>query len=242
VTVELKSPEFARIRLALGTSTHFRDLPAASLDALASIARLQRYAEGGPIHPRGAAANRFWIVIAGALRVSWMVSERAGPAIIGIIGEGSFYSVGAFVENATMSTEARAERDTVTAVIDGQELRALQDRDRNIALLVPKLMLSRFQAAASMYADVLSLPMPQRLARRLIAQAMSSGRVSAAQEMELRVSQTDLAALLGAGRSKVNAELRRLEQLGIVRLGYRRLVVSDFERLCAIAGPHVVPL
>ncbi|MDB5872655.1 MAG: Crp-like helix-turn-helix domain, partial [Ramlibacter sp.] len=61
-------------------------------------------------------------------------------------------------------------------------------------------------------------------------------------EFELPVSQTALAQMLAASRSKVNAELRKLERDGIVRLGYRRLFILDFNRMAEVAGPNVLAL
>ncbi|HSH91582.1 MAG TPA: Crp/Fnr family transcriptional regulator [Ramlibacter sp.] len=233
-----RSAEFARIRMAFGTSPHFRELPPASLDRLAAISRLQRYDEGGSLHAPGVEASRFWFVLAGALRVSWS-TVLPGGVPIGVIVEGSFYSPGAFVEGATMQTEAVAERGTVTAVIQGRDLRTLLSEDPDVALLAPRLLLNRFQGAMSSISDLLSAPLPQRLARRIMAYAISSGRIGDTQELELRVAQTDLAAMLGASRSRVNTQLRNFERQGILRLGYRRLFVLDFDRLCKIAGPQV---
>jgi len=93
----------------------------------------------------------------------------------------------------------------------------------------------------SLYADVVSAPLPQRLARRLLAQAGTADPMMRV-EVELRLSQSGLAQMLGASRSKVNAELRRLEQEGLLRLGYRRLYLLDVQRLCALAGPGVMLL
>jgi hypothetical protein len=42
--------------------------------------------------------------------------------------------------------------------------------------------------------------------------------------------------MLGASRSRVNAELRRLESSGAIRLGYRKIVVKDTARLLKAAG------
>jgi DNA-binding Lrp family transcriptional regulator len=53
------------------------------------------------------------------------------------------------------------------------------------------------------------------------------------------MSQADLARMLGASRSKLNTELRRLEEANILRLGYRRMYLRDCERLGMIAGTGV---
>lgn len=234
-------PEYARIRIGFASSTYFRHLPAPSLDRLASIATLQRCKSGGLLHEAGATARKFWLVLTGGLRVGWS-APGGKTTTVAIIGVGSFYSAGAFVEGALMQAECRAERDTTCAVIDGGSLRALEESDADIRALLPRLMLGRLHAVMSLYADVIAAPLPVRLARRLMSQAMTSCRRSADADVEVRTSQTDLAQMLGASRSKVNQELRNLERAGIVRLGYRRLYVQDLAALCDLAGPRVLPL
>ena len=56
---------------------------------------------------------------------------------------------------------------------------------------------------------------------------------------EVRVTQSDLGRMLGASRSKVNAELKRLEQGGMLKLSYRSITLLDTRRLQELAGPDV---
>ncbi|MDB5874986.1 MAG: Crp/Fnr family transcriptional regulator, partial [Ramlibacter sp.] len=213
-------PEFARIRVGFGASAYFGGLPAPSLDRLASIATLERFDNGGLVHPAGTPAEKLSLVLAGGLSVSW-ATDHHPPVTIAMIGEGGFYNIGAFVEGVAFETEARAERNTVLASIDGAALRALMHADTSINELVPRLIVGRVQTVMSLYVDVVSAPLRRRLARRLLSQAMASGKRCGRTEFELPVSQTALAQMLAASRSKVNAELRKLERDGIVRLGYR---------------------
>ena len=41
----------------------------------------------------------------------------------------------------------------------------------------------------------------------------------------LRVSQYDIACMVGSSRQYVNLQLRRLQEMGVVRLGYRSVVM-----------------
>jgi CRP/FNR family transcriptional regulator, cyclic AMP receptor protein len=241
VTAIAASPHYARLRLGFGASTFFGELPADSLDRLAAVATLQRFDEGGPVHELATKAERFWLVLTGAIRVSWIAPGRKPPTIA-IVGEGSFYSVGALVEGALLRTEGRAERGTVTGVIQGDDLRAVQEVDPAVRALIPRIMLARFHAVISLYVDLISAPLPQRLARRLMSQAITSGKHLTGGSVELRTSQTDLAEMLGASRPKVNAVLRELERAEMLRLGYRRIHVLDVRRMCELAGPEVLPL
>jgi CRP-like cAMP-binding protein len=233
-------PEYARIRRGFASSAYFRALPAQSLDRLASAATLERFDRGGVVQGSGPVAGKFWLVLAGGMRVSWLTGQ--GLLVpVAMIGVGSFYSAGALVEGARYQTECTAERGTVAASIEAAALRVLEEADPAIRALVPKLILQRFQAVTALYADLVSAHLPQRLARRLMAQALATGDGEVG-DLELRTSQADLALMLGASRSRVNADLRKLERDEILRLGYRRVFVRDFKRLCTAAGARVQAL
>lgn len=230
-------PEFARIRLAFGKSAYFRDLPAATLDTLAAASTLTR-CPGGPVHGPDEAADTFWLVLEGSLIVSW--PNSAGESVpVGAIGVGSFYCAAALVEGGITVTTARAERNTVAATMPSATFRAIARADPALNAIVPKLLLQRFEAALSFTADAASAKLPQRLVRRLLAHALAAGSDAAAREVELRLSQTDLARMLGASRSKVNEELRRLEHAGLIRIGYGRIHLLQGKALAAIARDWV---
>jgi CRP/FNR family transcriptional regulator, cyclic AMP receptor protein len=230
-------PEYARIRLAFGKSAYFRELPAATLDALAAASTLARF-PGGALHGLNEAANTFWLVIEGSFVVSWPISD--GESVpVAAIGEGSFYCAASLVDGAATVTEARAERNTVGACMPSGKFRAIARADPALAALVPKLLLQRFEAALSFAAIAVSAKLPQRLARRLLAHGLAVAQDSSGHEVELRISQTDLARMLGASRSKVNEELRRLQDAGLIRIGYGRIYLLRRKRLADVAGGWV---
>jgi len=230
-------PEYARIRLGFGKSAYFRDLPAATLDALAAAATLAR-GPAGALHGPNEAAETLWLVLEGSLIVSW--PNAAGESVpVAAIGEGSFYCAASLVDGGVTVTEARAERNTVGAAIPSATFRAIARADPALAALVPKLLLQRFEAALSFAAAAVAAKLPQRLARRLLAHGLAVGQNFSGQQVELRVSQTDLARMLGSSRSKVNEELRRLEDAGFIRIGYGRIYLLQCKGLADVAGAWV---
>jgi CRP/FNR family transcriptional regulator, cyclic AMP receptor protein len=236
--METRDPAYARVRIAFASSSYFHRLPASSLDALTALATLERCGRGGLLQEFGAYKDKFWLVVEGGVRVSWP-NARGQPVPVAVIGPGSFYSLAAFAEGAAAPAECRTERDTVFASIPGPRLRDLIQADADLQALVPHLLLQRFQAAVSFYADAVSAPLADRIARRLHNQAIANRRNPSSREIELRISQSDLAQIVGSSRSKVNAELRRLQDARVLRLGYRRLYVTDCKKLGALAGGFV---
>lgn len=230
-------PEFARIRLAFGKSAYFRDLPAATLDTLAAASTLVRCSDGA-LHGPNEAAQTFWLVLEGSVIVCWP-GAGAESVPVAAIGVGSFYCAASLVEGGKTVTQARVERNTVTAAMPAETFRAIARADPAVAALVPKLLLQRFEAALSFTADAVSAKLPHRLARRLLAHGLAVDQGLGSPEVELRISQTDLARMLGASRSKVNEELHRLQDAGCIRIGYGRIYLLQCKKLSVIAGGWV---
>lgn len=227
------------IRRVLGRSPHSRTMPAAFLDRLAALGRVERHADGALVHPAWQPVRKLWLVLAGGLRVS-EPSAKGEARVAVVLGEGSYFASGSLVQDGLPErSEAHAVGDTCLAVFElarlDREFGGDQDVERHRRLL----LYLRFRALGDAYRDALGGPLPQRLPRRLLSQALAAGRGS---EIELRVTQADLSAMLGASRSRVNAELRRLEARGVVQRGYGRILVRDLDGLRAAAVEDVVPL
>jgi CRP-like cAMP-binding protein len=231
--------EIRRIRAVLDRSPHSRTMPADFLDRLAGLGRIERHTGGELVHAAWQPVRKLWLVLSGALRVS-DVSAEGHALTAAVLGEGSYYAVGSLVmDGVRVRSEAHAVGRTDVAVFQVAQLEREFDHDKHVQQHRRHLLYLRFQALADLYRDTLAVALPQRLARRLLAQALTAGRGA---EIELRVTQADLAAMLGASRSRVNAELHRLQDSGVVRLGYRHVMVQDVELLRAAAGPDVMPL
>ena len=168
-----------------------------------------------------------------------MPDARGGVAALAIIGEGSYYSAGAFTAEDVIPTEAVSVGRTDMARFEVGRIRKAFQGDQTIADFLVQLVARRLMATIGSYRDVVAAPLPERLARRLLSHALAAGHTR--DEVELRVTQGDLAEMLGAGRGQVAAELRQLESDGAIRLGYRSVRVRDFQRLCEAAGPGVLP-
>lgn len=232
-----RRPEFARIRTSLAASAHFSALAAKDLDRLAALGRLVRLSDGVSLHEAGARIDSFWIVLSGCLRVS--TSSKEGEEFVyALLGAGSFFGLAYILVEGTIGVSARAYGATEVAAIDGERFVTLLDHTPGLWRHVAALLCRRLSIAMMAIRDISSAPLSQRLVRRLVGQAISHG-LGANARVELRVTQSDLAVMLGASRSKVNAELKRLEAHGLIEVGYRVIALRELARLHALAGPDI---
>ncbi|MBV8501283.1 MAG: Crp/Fnr family transcriptional regulator [Paucibacter sp.] len=228
-----------RIRIVLGRSPHTGSMPGELLDRLARLGRVEQYGDGELIYAAWRPMHRFWMILSGGLRVS-VLSSDGSARTIAVLGEGSYYAVGALAKDGiSAKSEVHSLGDTRLAVFDVLQLELEFSSDKGFEQCRRLLIYQRVWAIADLYGDLLDAPLQRRLARRLLGQALSAGRDP---DIELWVTQTDLAAMLGASRSRVNTELRRLEANGAIRLGYRKIVVQSLALLRDAAGADVVPI
>ena len=234
-----RTPEFARIRTCLAGSVHFSTLSAKDLDAIAALGRVVRLDEGRPLHDSSTEPASFWIVLSGCLRIA--SSDADGDEFVyALLGPGSFFGLGSVVVHAPLGVAAYAYGATDVAAIDGARFTALLEKTPGLWRHVAMLLYRRLSVAMLVIRDISSAPLAQRIVRRLVGQAVSRGAGPfEGESVELRVTQSDLAVMLGASRSKVNAELKRLEADGLIEVGYRAIALRDLARLRALAGADV---
>jgi CRP/FNR family transcriptional regulator, cyclic AMP receptor protein len=232
----IRRPEFARIRAALTASAHFRALSAIDLDRLASLGRLQHLAHGAR-PTRGASDDSLWVILNGAMRVS---SETPGAKeyVYAVLGPGSFFGLSTAVNRAPLTIEARSFGRTELAAFPGAGLAELLADRPLLWRHVSQMLSRRLRLALLVLRDNSVAPLPERIARRVLAHALSSD-LRARAEVKVRMTQADLALMLGASRSKTNAALKNLEARGLIDAGYRGITIRDVPGLRAFAGTEV---
>lgn len=233
----IRRPEFARIRAALAASAHFRSLPSIDLDRLASLGRLQRLPHGG--RPAGGGTNddALWVILNGAMRVS-TAAPGAKEYVYAVLGAGSFFGLSTAVRRAPLTIDARAFGKTDLASFSASALTELLDDRPMLWRHVSGMLSRRLRLALLVLRDNSVAPLPERIARRVLAHAMSTDLDSRA-EIQVRMTQADLALMLGASRSKTNAALKDLEKRGLLDAGYRGITIRDVPGLRAFAGTEV---
>lgn len=233
----LKSRDFRRIRSALATSTHFQELDGADLDRLAQLGRLQRLRHAERASRVGELDDQLWIVLSGAVRVS---SRAPGSKeyVYAVLGPGSYFGLATAVRRAAFTADAHAFGATDLAVFQSGALLAMLDEHPRLWRHVSTLLARRLRLALLVLRDNSVAPLPERIARRLLGHALSVD-LSGLMQVPVRMTQADLALMLGASRSRTNAALKTLETRGLVRAGYRGIIITDLPGLRRLAGPGI---
>src|SRR5258708_9928217 len=219
-----RRPEFARVRTALARSIHFGDLSHEDVDRLAELGRIRRLRDGESAASAGSRQQEIWIVLSGCLRMS-SVTPTGREFVYAMLGPGGFYGIGSVLSNVETTVDSRAAGATSLIVMDGPQFIALLDERRWLWRHVAKLLHPRLTLAMTVVRDISIAPLSQRIARRLLGQAMSGGSdVSGDRQIDLRVTQGGLGRMLCAGRSESQAGAQPPGRDGLLEGGLTGLV------------------
>lgn len=229
----MRRHDIVRIRAALGQSAHFRELPIRDLDELAAIAHVARMQDGQ------SCKGGLFLVLEGRLRIC-SSTEHGQEFVYAFLGRGQCFGFAEILQRGVSPIEAQAAQAATLAVFPSAALRAFLDARPLLWRHIAGLTYDRLVQTLLLARDISLAPLPQRLARRLLWQGLNAGdSLSSPKAIEVHVSQTDLARMLGSARSRVNEALKEFERSGMLHVGYRTVRLTDLGALRRIAGPDL---
>jgi CRP/FNR family transcriptional regulator, cyclic AMP receptor protein len=201
----------------LARSPLFGTLDEVERKAVADEMRPTAFAAGQVIFSRGDPGREIFVVTEGRVRISVLTVEgrelsfwHAEPG--SVFGEIAALDGGPRTADATAVTVVKAQTLSQAA------LKRLMEKKPAVAEAAIALLCSRLREADQQLEAIALHPIEVRLARFFLAQArvkapnQREGKV----DIDLGMSQSELALLIGASRPKVNAALIALEDTGAI--------------------------
>jgi CRP/FNR family transcriptional regulator, cyclic AMP receptor protein len=219
---------------ALLCNDWFRGLPETLRTAIVGCARVVRVAAGTRFAHRGQVEGDWVGVICGAVRLSAILADGR-EFTMGFLSPGHWFGDTAAADPGGAHVGMVAHMTSTLAVVDHRAMRHLMETNADFRDALLQLNYRRLGTIYRRLEERYSLTLPQRLACQVRRLAYQFGRpVGVGVSIELMVSQSDLASMTGCSRQRVNRALRQMQQMGILQLGTRRLLVLDTARLDAV--------
>jgi CRP/FNR family transcriptional regulator, cyclic AMP receptor protein len=214
----------------------FRDLPAPALTSIARLARVRTYAPQAVVVQQDDPSDGVYLINAGRLSVN-VAAVDGRVTIIGTMGPGEIIGEISLLDGGPRSATVIAVSESELVAVDRDAFLALVQGQPSICLALMTVLAQRLRALTRWADDTVGLPVPARLAKRLIALVAESGQQTGPRRFRIgvKLSQTDLGTRVGATRESVNKHLRRWEQSRILEQESGHLVILDVERLREIA-------
>lgn len=208
-----------------------------SPEALADVAGAMRdrtLRAGEMLCGRGDAGDRLYVVLEGRLRVS-IVTAEGRELSMRVAGPGEMVGEIAVFDGGARTTDMTAIAPTRVAALPADSFFAAFDAHPQIARNALNMICRRLRETTEQLESIALYPIEHRLARLLFVALRDAPTTPGKRvPLSLELSQTEIAQLLGATRSKVNVALSKLEQAGALRRTSDRLF-CDRDKLAEIA-------
>lgn len=212
---------------AISTNPLFSGLGQDTIAKIAELTVQVHLSEGETLFLKGDPGDALYCVRRGRIHI--MATTAAGKhLILNVLGSGDVFGEIALLDGRARSADAVAGEATDLLTIRRSDFLDLLRRQPEIALKLIELLCERLRWTSDRMEEVSLLPLPARLARRLLKLADDFGE-------EIEISQEELSTLVGVARETVNRQLQIWRKTGIVDLGRARVIIKDQPRLTAEA-------
>jgi CRP-like cAMP-binding protein len=208
----------------------FRALPGDLQDRLLAAAVLRPLRPGERLFARGDPPSGLFAALDGGIRVT-ALAESGKEALLTLVEPPAWFGEIAVFDGLPRTHDALAEGEALVLQVPQAALDALlaaQPRYwRDLALLLT----TKLRLMFTVLEDTAVLPIPVRLARRLVHMAEGYGEWHDRQRRVLEVKQEQLASMLSTSRQTANQVLKDLEAQRLVRLTYGEIEILDLPGL-----------
>lgn len=191
--------------------------------ALHSVGMLRTWTDGQVLLSRGQPTSAAMLLVKGRLRVS-VITPEGEEQLLRWMLPGEIAGLSSVFAEATNPADMVSVGATEVLHIERSRLIDLIGRDSVVAVDLLRILGLRINQLFDMLADQGMHSLEQRVWAALERIAKFNS-VKVADGVTLRVSQSDLAQIASASRQRVNQQLRHFQDQGLIRLGYRNIVL-----------------
>jgi len=171
----------------------------------------------------------------GLVRI-YRLSEDGDETTFGYVAPGEVFGELAAFGDFPRESFAAAIRDSLVWKVPVEDFRDLLARRPSLVIEITRQIGQRMKRIESRVEHLVFRDARSRVAHILLELAEDFGRKEGdVTRIDVELTQSELATLVGATRQTVNASLRELEQDGLLRQAHRRIEILEPERLRKLA-------
>jgi CRP-like cAMP-binding protein len=221
----------------LGRTELFKGLSVDELSACVSSFRETKFRKGQALFVRGERATGLYLVADGRVRLA-IATEDGRELSFRHATEGELLGEIAALDGGTRTADATALTAVTAYRLDKEDFRKLWRERPALSERLISFLCSRLRDTSGQLESIALHPMHVRLARFfLIALGDRKPQPGKRLPLELGMSQSELALLLGASRPKINEALGKLEETGAINRTMDR-IFCDPVKLADLDGSN----
>jgi CRP-like cAMP-binding protein len=216
-------PEFIR------SIPYFAGLSQAGIDSIRKYIFEKKAERGEMLQIEGEPAETLYFVVAGAVKV-FKISADGKEQILRIIRPGESFNDASVFGGGKNLASAEAMGPVVLNTIKKSDMEAIIREYPQVATNISQVLSQRVQHLVSLVEDLSFRHVTGRVAKVLLEHTGDGTGEKP------RLTQQEMAAMIGTAREMVGRSLKALEGEGIIRMERNRIVITDQKALREMAG------
>ncbi|MEA2433567.1 MAG: family transcriptional regulator, cyclic receptor protein [Actinomycetota bacterium] len=204
----------------------FGHLGRTEIDSIAQHATERAFTKNQDIFHRGDHGDSLYVVVSGRVKV-YVEYEPGTEMLLTTLGPHEVFGEIALLDDAGRSASAAALEATTLLTLKRVNLLELIHQNPQLADPVLRSVGETVRRLTERAWDLIFLDLPGRVAKLLLDQAATSGGA----RVELGLTQSDIAGLVGGSRQAVNQVLRHFQQRGYIQMDGQAIVIVKPEDL-----------
>jgi CRP/FNR family transcriptional regulator, cyclic AMP receptor protein len=191
------------------------------------FATVRHYQPNDEIFAKGDPGDALYAVLMGRVCI-YTGSPEGEEAILNILEPGEMFGEIALLDGAPRTASARAMKAVDLLQIHRDHFVPFLHDHPELCVSILQVLCGRIRMNVEFIEDTVFLHLPARLAKRLLSLAEVYGKPDArGVRIDLRLSQQDLAHMIGATRERVNKELGVWREQGLIAVEDGMIVIRQ---------------
>jgi CRP-like cAMP-binding protein len=214
----------------------FGDLAEDVLEHLAERALKRNYSKGQLVFYQGDPAGSLFVMVEGLVKV-FVTSEDGDEMVLVTLQPHDVFGELALLDGGPRSASAEAVEQSVLLELQREPFLDVLHKRPGITEALMLSMGRVLRRLTEQAADLVFLDLHGRVAKLLVTMAQDRGvETDNGVELDLQLTQTDLAGLVGGSRQSVNQILKSFENRGYLDMVGRKMIVKQPALLKRRAG------
>jgi CRP/FNR family cyclic AMP-dependent transcriptional regulator len=191
----------------------------------------RRYPGGQTLFHMGDEGGSLHIIEHGRVKVT-IPSSSGEELILAILGAGDLLGELSLFDGKPRSATVQALEETETLCLHREDLLALMRNRFDVVEKILEVLARRIRDTDTLLAESHFLDITSRLAKKILDLGDAFGvREGGQVQIGVKITQKDLASMIGATRESINKQLKALRDQGVIRINGGTIEIVNREKL-----------
>ncbi len=211
--------------------TIFSSLNDDEIHALTAVARTRRFRAGEVIFHRDDPGQVLYIIKEGKVKICLISTDGQEFSFI-VFGKGEYFGEFALLDGLPRSADAVALENVVCYTVQRSDFHNVIMKNPKIAIQVLEVLVKRLRTTDQQVEDLIFLDVYGRVAKKLLELAEMHGtKVEDGTRIDVRLTQQELASMVGASRESVNKVMGYFMDRGVISTDKHRITLRSLADL-----------